>query len=103
MIVKPSSPYVVFGVLFSVLAFADAEHFGAAGRTDTLGRRFAVFHRDRFGTLHFLLGPTLHAICFHRIPPLLLARINYFISNVNSFSYVFKDFFTFGQTYYLQN
>jgi hypothetical protein len=31
-----------------------------------LRRRFAIFHRDGFGILHFLLGTAFDAVCLHR-------------------------------------
>ena len=47
------------------LALADSEHFRATRWAYTLGGRFAVFHGDNLGTLHFLLGTTFHTISLH--------------------------------------
>jgi len=49
---------------------ADAEHFGAAARTNALGGGFTILHGNSLGVLHFLLGATLYAICLHlALPP----------------------------------
>ena len=47
------------------LALANAEHLGAAGRTDALGSRLTVFHGDGLGVFHLLFAPTLHTVCLH--------------------------------------
>ena len=52
------------------LAFANTEHLGAAVWAYALGGWFAILHGNGLGILHFSLGATLHAICFHWCSPL---------------------------------
>ena len=52
-----------------LLAGADTEDLGAAGRASALGGGAAVLHFDALGSLHFFLGATLYAICLHDEPP----------------------------------
>ena len=47
------------------LAFANAEHLGAAAWANALGGWFTILHGNGLGVFHFFLGATLHAICFH--------------------------------------
>jgi hypothetical protein len=62
----PASSILINPILLvSALFLADSEHFGAAGWTNTLGRRFAVLHGDGFSIAHFFLGAALHTICLH--------------------------------------
>jgi hypothetical protein len=49
----------------NLLLFTDPEHLGAAGWAGALGSRFAIFHGNGFGGLHFFLGAALHAIRLH--------------------------------------
>jgi hypothetical protein len=53
----------------SLFSFAYPEHLSLTSGTYALGGRFAIFHSDGFGILHFLLGFTLNTICFHLIYP----------------------------------
>jgi hypothetical protein len=55
----------------SLFAFADPEHFGAAGWAHTLGSGSAVFHRNFLGILHFFFGFAFHTISLHFVPPLI--------------------------------
>lgn len=48
--------------------FADPEHLGLAGGTNSPGCCFAVLHSDNLGTLHLLLDFTFDAIRFHSVP-----------------------------------
>jgi hypothetical protein len=52
--------------LADLFAFADPEHFGAAGRAYALGGRAAVFHGDFLGIFHFSFGFAFYTISFHR-------------------------------------
>jgi hypothetical protein len=54
-----------FEFCIGLLATTNSEHLGAAAATYTLGRRFAIFHRDSLGIFHFFLGTTFNTICFH--------------------------------------
>jgi hypothetical protein len=49
----------------SVLSLADSEHFGAAGRANTLRGRLAVLHGNGFCAAHFFLRAALYTICLH--------------------------------------
>jgi hypothetical protein len=49
----------------SSLAFADSEHLGATGRTNTLSSRFTILHGNGLGILHLFLGAALHTVCLH--------------------------------------
>jgi hypothetical protein len=52
-----------------LFGFSNPEHFGAAGGANALIGRFAIFHGNSFGVLHFFFGFTLNTICFHLIYP----------------------------------
>jgi len=54
-----------------LFAFTNSEHFGAAGRTHTLGSRSAVFHRNLLGIFHFFFGFAFHTVSLHLVPPLI--------------------------------
>ena len=47
--------------------FADSKHLGPAHRTYSPGGRFAIFHGNRFGVLHFSLRTAFNAIRFHNL------------------------------------
>ena len=69
------------------LAFANAEHFGAALRANALGGRLTILHGNSLGIFHFSLGATLHAICFHRYSPLnwiIFIRVSHSLADVKS-------------------
>jgi hypothetical protein len=69
------------------LAFANAEHLGAALRANALGGWFTILHGNGLGVFHFSLGATLHAIRFHWYSPLnwiIFIRVSHSLADVKS-------------------
>ncbi len=63
--VPTGTPSPLVGFKSPGLSLADAEHFGAAYRADTLGSGLPVLHPDVSGVLHLPLGAALHAVGLH--------------------------------------
>ena len=56
-------------VRLSLFGLADLEHFGPAGRADTLGSGPLVLHDDGLRGLHLFLSSAFDTICLHAAPP----------------------------------